>query len=66
MQTKTPNQVKKDFEQKGQAVSDWATKHGYSPQDVYKVLNGQVKGKRGKAHDIAVKLGIKAQVDALV
>lgn len=66
MQTKTPNQVKKDFEQKGQAVSDWATKHGYAPQDVYKVLNGQVKGKRGKAHDIAVKLGIKAGVDALV
>ena len=66
MQTKTPNQVKKDFEQKGQAVSDWATKNGYSPQDVYKVLNGQVKGKRGKAHDIAVKLGIKAGVYALV
>ncbi len=60
MQTKTPAQVKQDFEQNGKPVSDWALENGYQPQEVYKVLNGQSKCKRGKAHEIAVKLGIKA------
>lgn len=61
MHTKTPEQVKYEFEQNGQPVSSWAIENGYEPQEVYKVLNGQAKCKRGKAHEIAVKLGIKAQ-----
>ena len=59
MSIKTPNQVKQDFENKGQTVSAWATERGFAPQDVYKVLNGQAKCKRGKGHAIAVQLGIK-------
>ncbi|MDC4605333.1 DNA-binding protein [Acinetobacter baumannii] len=56
---KTPAQVKAQFEKTGETVADWAIKHGYLPQDVYKVLNGQAKCKRGKGHNIAVQLGIK-------
>lgn len=66
MQPKTPSQVKQDFENSGQPVSEWAEKNGYTPQEVYKVLNGQVKGKRGKGHEIAVKLGIKVQTNITV
>uniref|UniRef100_UPI001E4FCE70 DNA-binding protein n=2 Tax=Moraxellaceae TaxID=468 RepID=UPI001E4FCE70 len=40
---KTPAQVKEQFEKTGETVADWAIKHGYLPQDVYKVLNGQAK-----------------------
>lgn len=61
MTTKTPEQVKKELRSKGIPVSAWATKHGYTPQEVYKVLNGQAKGNFGKAHDIAIALGIKSQ-----
>ncbi|WP_277560684.1 DNA-binding protein [Acinetobacter beijerinckii] len=60
MSIKTPDQVKQDFENKGQTVSAWAEENGYAPQDVYKVLNGQAKCKRGKGHQIAVSLGIKS------
>lgn len=60
MSIKTPDQVKQDFEDNGQTISAWAEKHGFAPQDVYKVLNGQAKCKRGKGHEIAVRLGIKS------
>ena len=60
MPIKTPQQVKKDFENKGKSISDWASEHGFAPQDVYKVLNGQAKCKRGKGHEIAVLLGMKS------
>ncbi|AUT33929.1 transcriptional regulator [Acinetobacter pittii] len=59
MTIKTPAQVKAQFEKTGETVTDWAIQHGYTPQDVYKVLNGQAKCKRGKGHKIAVQLGIK-------
>lgn len=64
MQTKTPNQVKREFEASGQTVSSWAIQNGYLPQEVYKVLNGQARCLRGKGHDIAVKLGIKKEIPA--
>lgn len=59
MQVKTPDQVKKSFRLKGIPVAAWAKQHGYTPQEVYKVLNGQAKGNFGKAHSIAVALGMK-------
>lgn len=59
MSIKTIVQVRKDFEIKGETVSNWAVSNGFEPQEVYKVLNGQAKCKRGKGHQIAVLLGLK-------
>lgn len=55
----TPEQLKDKFERKGMTFAAWARENGYHPQEVYRVVNGFTKGKRGKAHDIAVKLGLK-------
>ncbi|MDU4299580.1 MULTISPECIES: DNA-binding protein [Eikenella] len=57
---KTPEQVKAEFHRKGWTFSGWARQNGYREQEVYRVLNGFTKGKYGKAHEIAVKLGLKA------
>lgn len=66
MNIKTPDQVKQEFLDNGIPVSDWATKHGFVPQEVYKVLNGQAKGNFGRAHKIAVALGLKKQTKVTV
>ncbi|MDK4680421.1 DNA-binding protein [Kingella negevensis] len=55
----TPEQVKKNFKQKGITFSGWAREHGYRPQEVIRVLNGFSKASRGQGHEIAVKLGLK-------
>ena len=60
MPIKTPDQVKIDFDNAGKTFAEWAISNGFEPQDVYKVLNGQAKAKRGKGHRIAVLLGLKA------
>lgn len=56
---KTPDQVKADFLAGGITISQWAREHNYTPREVSLVLNGQIKGRYGKGHDIAVALGIK-------
>ncbi|HGE8345563.1 DNA-binding protein [Serratia ureilytica] len=60
----TPEQVKNRFRSQGRTVTDWAKEHGYSRNLVYQVLNGQSKANYGKAHEIAVKLGLKSQAAA--
>lgn len=55
----TAEQVKRRLHQQGKTITEWATEHGYSRGDVYRVLNGQVKAKYGKGYEIAVKLGLK-------
>ena len=55
----TPEQIKARFRAKGETITAWAKKHGYSPHYVYFVLNGQSKARWGKGHEIAVKLGLK-------
>jgi gp16 family phage-associated protein len=52
-------QLKKKFEDEGRTFSGWAEQNGYSRVAVYRVINGFTKAKRGDAHDIAVKLGLK-------
>lgn len=56
----TPEQVKQQFQQKGKTIKSWAIENGYHPVVVYNVLNGLSRAHRGKSHDIAVKLGLKA------
>lgn len=52
-------QIKRRFRQQGKTFTDWAKENGYTRNEVYRVLNGQAKGNYGKAHEIAVKLGLK-------
>lgn len=56
----TPEQVKARFRREGQTFTKFAKEHGFSPNAVYRVLNGFDKGHYGKAHEIAVKLGLKS------
>lgn len=57
----TPDQLKAKFELEGKTFADWAREHGYTVNEVYRVTNGFAKAKRGKAHEIAVALGLKAE-----
>lgn len=53
------DRVKHRFRQRGVTFTDWAKDNGYTRNEVYRVLNGQAKCHYGKAHEIAVKLGLK-------
>lgn len=61
----TPDQVKRNFNAAGIPVAQWSDANGYSRRYVYMVLNGQFKGHFGKAHEIAVKLGLKLAPEQL-
>jgi len=56
----TAEQVKDNFRRCGVTFTAWALAHGYTRNEVYRVLNGQHKGNYGRSHEIAVKLGMKA------
>ena len=60
LNVKTPEQVKSEFEARGESFADWAREHGYDRLYVYRVLNGTIKASYGKSHEIAVKLSLKA------
>lgn len=62
----TPDQVKQRFRQRGETFSQWARNNGYAVNKVLRVLNGFEKGHYGKAHEIAVKLGLKPESDVPV
>lgn len=56
---KTLDQVRDEFNYRGESVTGWALKHDVNPESVKKVLSGDSKCLRGNAHKIAVLLGIK-------
>lgn len=60
----TADQVKQKFKDQGVVIKEWADRHGFKPVAVCSVLNGAHKARRGKAHDIAVALGIKTSTKA--
>ena len=62
----TPEQIKHRFRQRGETFSQWARDNGYSGNKVLRGLNGVDKGHYGKAHEIAVKLGLKPGSDTTV
>lgn len=45
-------------------MKGWCLERGYSPSTAYAVLNGASKNYRGKAHEVAVALGLKVGPDA--
>lgn len=55
----TPDQVRQKFRTAGITFTEWARKHDYPRHEVYRVLNGVSKAHYGRAHEIAVKLGLK-------
>lgn len=57
----TPQQIKKQFQDRGESIGQWADQHGFPRPSVYNVLNGRTPCWRGIPHEIAVKLGIKAE-----
>lgn len=59
----TPEQAKQRLRLQGITITAWAEARGYTRSEVYRVLNGQHKGHFGKAHDIAVALGMKPAAD---
>lgn len=50
---------KQRFYAEGKEISQWALDNGFPKALVYSVLSGRTIGQRGKAHLIAVKLGLK-------
>ncbi len=54
----TPDQVKARLRRSGTTITQWALAHGYTRRQVYRVLNGVAKGHYGRAHEIAVALGL--------
>lgn len=56
-------QVKELFSRAGVAVSSWAESNGYTRHQVYCVINGQFKARRGTAREIATKLGMKLPIN---
>lgn len=57
----TPAQIKTRLRQQGKTITQWATENGYARDSVYRVLNGVDKAHYGRAHEIAVKLGLKSE-----
>jgi gp16 family phage-associated protein len=55
----TVKQIKEKLARQGKTQKQWAMDHGYRPQEVTRVLNGQCRALRGKGHEIAVQLGLK-------
>lgn len=51
--------IKKDLQDQGITINDWAIANNFPVAEVYKVLSGERKGLYGRAHDIAVAIGLK-------
>lgn len=62
--SQTPNQFRKSLIDQGLTLKEWAEAREYNPEYCSRVLCGLVKGTRGKGHDIAVAMGIKADLSA--
>jgi gp16 family phage-associated protein len=62
----TGKKVKELFQAAGVPVAQWARENNYSTHKVYCVINGQFKGQRGEAHNIATALGMKIKPQAML
>ncbi len=56
----TPKTFKASLRRQGKTIRQWADEHGFPVRAVYRVLNGLDKANFGRAHDIAVAIGLKA------
>lgn len=60
---RTRDEVLRLFELQGVSVSDWAKAHNFRRENVYSVLAGRTRGRRGEAHRISVALGLKPALE---
>lgn len=60
MKLRTPDQARETLKAKGISITQWAIANKFSPNMVFDVLAGRKKCVRGQAHEIAIKLGLKA------
>jgi gp16 family phage-associated protein len=60
----TPEMFKASLRQRGITIAQWSADHGYTPLEVYRVLEGVNKGNFGKGHEILVAAGIKPRLDS--
>jgi len=58
---RTRQEARAWFDAQGLTVSAWARTKGFAAEQVYAVLAGRARGKRGECHRIAIELGIKAR-----
>lgn len=58
---KSIKQVREEFISSGTSIAEWARVNNFSPDLVYRILKNNQIPRRGKSHEIAVKLGIKEQ-----
>ena len=58
--------VKEGFRERGETMKDWCMARGYDPTYVSRILNGTVKANRGKAHQIALELGLNSKAADIV
>jgi gp16 family phage-associated protein len=57
---KTPEQVRAEFKARGESLAAWGKERGFDKSNIYRVLNGYHLATKGKGHQIAVALGLKA------
>jgi gp16 family phage-associated protein len=55
----TPAQVKQRLRNEGKTLKQFAAEHNFPEMQVYRVMNGTIKGAFGRGHEIAVALGLK-------
>lgn len=59
----TADKIKAQLRAQGKTLTQWSEEHGYPRSAVYRVLNGVDKAHYGRAHEIAVKLGLKQRIE---
>lgn len=55
----TPTDLRRHLNAQGVSLISYAEKCGVQYHLAVQLINGQAKGKRGKSHDAAIKLGLK-------
>ena len=54
--------AKRRIHNQGKTLNQWAQENGFRPIEVYRLLDGTLKGRNGTSHNVAVALGIKQAV----
>jgi len=62
MNRSTLDEVRNALESNGLSISEWAATNGFRRENVYAVLAGRSRGRRGEAHRIALALGLKEPI----
>lgn len=56
--------TKRRIHSQGKTLNQWALENGFRPIEVYRLLDGTLKGRNGTSHNVAVALGLKKSEEA--